>query len=136
MTIKIETRGLIELRSKIKTLFGGNSNHLISFLMLRVGRYAQGALQGKPYPPERSGQKYRRTGELNRSWLAQIIGRDTISIINPASDKSGFYATYPVGDEQAWMHKDRWWQARPVVEETVPQAIEETEAYIGSVWNG
>ena len=136
MTINIEVKGLAELKRKMTTLFTGNSRHIISYLLLRVGRYAQGALQGRPYPSERPGQTYRRTGQLNRAWYARITKNDTISIINPAKGKSGYYASYVVGDQQAWMHAGRWWQARNVVEESLPQAIEETSEYTEAVWNG
>lgn len=139
----VEARGLIGLRRKMRTLFGGDSAHIISYLNERLGRYAVGALKGKPYPPERPKQKYRRTGTLNRAWNTVIENR-AIHIKNAAQSPNGtYYAGFVVGPEissignaQAWMHRGRWWNAPDVISETMPQVIEETAAYIESLWNG
>lgn len=141
MKLTVEARGLTELRRKMRTLFEGDSRHIITYLNQRLGRYLVGALQGKPYPPERSGQKYRRTGRLNRAWQAVTTGAwNTIHIQNKASDKGRAYAAWVVGNPiatgpaQSWIHQGRWWIATDVISDTIPQALEETGQYINSVW--
>lgn len=143
MNFVVEARGLTELRRKIKTIFEGDNRHIITYLNQRLGRYIVGALKGKPYPPELPGQKYKRTGRLNRAWAASIRGEyDTIHITNDARGKSGFYAGYVVGNPissignaQASIHRGRWWVATDVIEETIPRALEETSQYVESIWN-
>lgn len=138
----VEARGLTELRRRMRTLFDGDSRHIITYLNQRLGRYIVGALKGKPYPPELSGQKYERTGRLNRAWAANVQGRwDTIHITNNANFKGRYYAGYVVGNPissignaQASIHRGRWWVATDVISDTIPQALEETGQYIESVW--
>lgn len=90
------------------------------------------------YPEERAGQsvasshpvlgtifraaRYRRTGNLGRSWT--IESRDKgYTIKNNASRKGREYAKYVVGDAagdgQAWMHVGRWQLFRTVTDEEV-----------------
>lgn len=138
----VEARGLTELRQKMRTLFEGDSRQIITFLNQRLGRYIVGALKGKPYPPELSGQKYERTGRLNRAWTADVRGKyDTIHIINAANDRGRYYAGYvvgnaisSVGNAQADIHRGRWWIATDVISDTIPQALDETAAYVESLW--
>lgn len=138
----VEARGLLELRRKMKAIFEGDSRQIITYLNQRLGRYIVGALKGKPYPPELSGQKYKRTGRLNRAWAAGVKGKyDTIHVTNNASFKGRYYAGYVVGNPissignaQADIHRGRWWIATDVIEETIPQALEETNTYIEALW--
>lgn len=64
-------------------------------------------LRGTPYPPERPGQTYKRTGLLRRSWHADPTP-DGARIYN---DRPG--VTFVIGDwmggGQAWFHVNRWW---------------------------
>ena len=66
-----------------------------------------------PYPPERPGQKYKRTMKLQRSWRATPVP-DGARIENISG-----YASYVVGDHdgggQAWMHLGRWWKAEGII---------------------
>lgn len=64
-------------------------------------------LKAKPYPPKTPIQTYVRTGKLASSW--GVTGQ---SITNSAG-----YSEWVVGDNQAKVHKGRWWTAREVVEE-------------------
>lgn len=73
-----------------------------------------------PYPPERPGQRYRRTGNLFSHW--QIVALpDGYQIANTAMRKGKAYPQYVIGDarggSQAWMHKGRWEVLRDVVED-------------------
>lgn len=135
MTIKIEVRGLRELQAKIKKMFADNGQ-VITYLNARLGSLVSKALEDKPYPPERPGQTYRRTGNFGRSWLPRIKGRNTISIINPVKARGRFYANYVAGDKQAWMHVGRWWTARKVAEDNIEQALTDTEKEAETLWNG
>ncbi len=66
-----------------------------------------------PYPPERPGQKYKRTYKLQRGWRASPTPEGA-----KIENVSG-YATFVVGDPdgggQAWMHKGRWWIAEGII---------------------
>lgn len=77
-------------------------------------------LSGSAYPPERPGQKYRRTGTLRASWSWHQQGNNAIRFENTAAQQGPPYAIYVVGDasgqRQAWMHVGRWWKAREKVE--------------------
>lgn len=69
------------------------------------------------YPPERPGQKYKRTFRFKRSWnLAFVSDGLLIENLTP-------YAGRVVGDEfgknQAWMHVGRWSLFRSVVEQEI-----------------
>lgn len=72
----------------------------------------------RAYPPERPGQRYRRTGALGRNWDIRI-NPASITIYNRMA-----YAGYVVGDGkgkgQAWMHRGRWWLARDVANAARP----------------
>ncbi len=70
-------------------------------------------MRAMPYPPERPGQKYKRTGLLRRSWHA-----------DPTPDGARIYNDRPgvvfvigdwMGGGQAWMHIGRWWTAEGVL---------------------
>ncbi len=55
------------------------------------------------YPPERAGQKYRRSEDLKRGWAASPSG-DVIALENTVD-----YAGLVYSDaDQADVHKDRW----------------------------
>ena len=78
---------------------------------LHVMRY----LSVRPYPPERPGQRYKRTGRLGRSWKVSTRGQSVI--IENTAPYSGYVVGDGKGQGQAWMHKDRWYRARAVVDE-------------------
>ena len=90
----------------------------------------------KIYPPERMGQKYIRTYNLQRSW--EIISRSNgYTIRNNASFGGKTYAKYPVGNayglEQAWMHTGRWQKFRDVNDEEVSKLPPELDGLITQV---
>lgn len=77
------------------------------------------------YPPERPGQRYKRTGRLFSHW--SITGfEDRYTIANDMP-----YSKYVVGgargDGQAWMHVGRWELLRDVTEEEMAQMPEEVQ---------
>lgn len=84
-----------------------------------VGRWAKrtsNRLRKKKYPPTRPGQRYKRTRTLARSWHAKRQKSMVWNIENRAQQKGRIYASYVVGDRQAWMHKGRWWIASQEIE--------------------
>jgi len=91
------------------------------------------------YPPERQGQRYKRTGRFFRSWGIDRIGNTGYLIKNTARDPRTRkeYGRYVVGTAygtgQAWMHKGRWELLRDVVEEELqrlPPAVEREIALV------
>lgn len=81
-------------------------------------------LEKEPYPPERSGQRYIRTGRLGHSWRNQRPRKMVRVITNRASTaRSGFYGGYVVGQQQAYMHRNRWYIASELVEADLPKLI-------------
>lgn len=74
------------------------------------------------YPPEPVDSSYTRTGTLGRTLSAGAA--DNIHEVTQTGDYSEAsfgtrlgYAQYVIGDnEQAWMHKGRWWRLVDVLE--------------------
>lgn len=94
-------------------------------------------LKSKPYPPKRMGQKYIRTGQLANRWKVAYAGKNSVSIVNEAEQRGRKYATYVVGDSkgsgQAWMHKGRWWLARPVIDDEIPELKDDITEHVVDV---
>lgn len=80
------------------------------------------------YPPQRPGQKYKRTGRLGRS-MGSTMGGGKAGPADIESVEIGDkyvvgkygsrleYAQYVIGEEtQAWMHVGRWWTERKVAQ--------------------
>lgn len=55
------------------------------------------------YPPERPGQKYKRTGNLGAGWRITRGKQGVMSLTNPTP-----YAPLVQGLRQATVHKGRW----------------------------
>lgn len=68
-------------------------------------------LKSKPYPPRTATQTYVRTGNLANSW--GVGGGNGNWYVRNSAD----YSEWVVGDDQAKVHKGRWWKVRDVVEE-------------------
>jgi hypothetical protein len=87
------------------------------------------------YPPERPGQKYKRTGRLGDSWATRTAGPMMRAIYNPTP-----YAHWVVGDthgnRQAWMHKGRWWIARQKVLSMLPSLVRRIELRVTHFFEG
>ena len=77
-------------------------------------------LKQTPYPPKRPNQRYVRTGRLANSWKVVKQGTAQYQITNSAANRGRLYAGYVVGLNQAWMHKGRWWIARDIVAQEIP----------------
>jgi hypothetical protein len=81
-------------------------------------RQARDRLEEREYPPELPGQRYRRTYNLKYGFVYLQQNREEWLIYNAMQ-----YSSYVVGeeDEQAEIHKGRWWIAREVVEEGISE---------------
>ena len=79
-------------------------------------------LEKTPYPPERSGQRYIRTGRLGRSYRVQKPRRMVRVITNRASTaRSGFYGGYVISQQQARVHRGRWYIMADLIEADLPK---------------
>ena len=83
-----------------------------------------------PYPSRPPTSKYVRTGTLGRSLgsggepdIKRIIGSSTM--LTGEFGTRLKYAPYVVGENQAWMHKGRWWRLPvEVLNRAVPKITE------------
>lgn len=88
------------------------------------------------YPPERPGQRYKRTGRFFYSWGIDRVGNTGYVLKNTArSPKTRKeYGQYVVGNayglKQAWMHKGRWELLRDVVDQEVAELPDDVEKEI------
>lgn len=63
--------------------------------------------QATTYPPERPGQRYRRTFKLRNSWKREQVLSG--SVLGKVSSQGVAYSRYVMDAErQAWMHQGRW----------------------------
>lgn len=97
----------------------------------------RGVLKSTPYPPKRPNQRYKRTGTLANSWRAVRLP-DGATITNTAKQRGRGYARYVIGDTkgdgQAWMHAGRWWKARSIIDEAIPEMRAELAKEILKEW--
>ena len=93
-----------------------------------LGRWAddeRDMLERTPYPPERSGQRYIRTGRLGKSYRVQKPRKMVRVITNRASTaKSGFYGGYVISQQQARVHRGRWYIMGDLIEDDLPKLYE------------
>lgn len=68
----------------------------------------------KNYVSPRPGSSYQRTGELGNSWGYHELGPGQFSFDNMSD-----HAQMVVGEDQAWMHRGRWWQAAERIDEHI-----------------
>lgn len=102
-----------------------------------VGGWAKSTarkLKSTKYPPKRPNQRYKRTGQLANKWSAVRIIGGQWTIENRAQQKGRIYARYVVGDEQAWMHKGRWWRASDEIAKYTPDLTKQLTSKIEDIW--
>jgi hypothetical protein len=81
------------------------------------------------YPPAPGGSTYQRTGQLGSSWRVEKPGGGQYAFTNATP-----YAGYVVGEDQAFMHRNRWWIASERIDEQmVDLALRLAKAV--EVWN-
>lgn len=117
--IDIEFRGLEEQMRRFANVPGLNRA-----LDAGMSRWANQIVRSRfvgmgHYPPPRPGSPYIRTGTLGAGWTVSQRGPLQHRLANPV-----LYATYVVGERQAWMHRGRWWMARARLDEAMPPLLE------------
>lgn len=123
-----EVRGINRVRNALRRLAALDRTILQPGLK-EWSQLVRKQLKAKPYPSQRPGQTYVRTGNLANRWAAEPIGTSAVTITNTA-DHAGFV----VGDNQAGVHAGRWWQASPVIEEQMPSLTKKLSQEIERVW--
>lgn len=113
-----EVRGTNRVANKLRTL-AAQMPTITNKSLYQWADDTRKELKGTKYPPKRPGQKYKRTGRLANSWKVDRAQKK-VDIINTASSKGKKYAGYVIGDNQAWMHKNRWWRASDVIKKQIP----------------
>lgn len=78
------------------------------------------ALEKEPYPPPVPNQRYIRTYRLKYGYYVQKPRKMVRVISNRAASQGGLYGGYVVGQQQAYMHQGRWYQALDIVEQGLP----------------
>ena len=135
--IKLDLTGL----QKHTADFRRQALDVIERALMDEHRRDEAMFRGTPYPPERPGQRYVRTGTLGRSWKHRVIkktrSRVEVGVENTASQKGRNYASYPLGDDegrQAWMHRGRWWVALQKYEATVDRKAQRIRHDLAKLW--
>lgn len=137
-SFSLELRGYNRVRNNMRRLASDMEKELDPVVGTWT-RWTRSRLKARAYPPMRPRQTYVRTGQLANRWRVEKKGPSRHAIMNDARGPRGqLYATYVVGDgrgeNQAWMHKNRWWIARDVINETTPQLTTALSARIREVW--
>lgn len=105
ISITADTSQLDALVTRLDALDGPKALTPLIPTLRSIGRDIADVM--RVYPPERSGQRYERTGDLGRGWRpddgAFVGGAFVVSISNAVE-----YAPWVQGEQQAWMHVGRW----------------------------
>ncbi len=128
MSFSVEIKGINRVANALRKLAALDKTILDPVLK----RWAQGVrqkLKGTSYPAKRPGQTYVRTGNLANKWAVDQMSTGVWAIANRAD-----YAEYVIGEEQAWFHEGRWWQAKDIIEGEIPQLTEDLSNEIERVW--
>ena len=70
------------------------------------------------YPPPPSASTYDRTGLFGDSWNLTEQGPSKVEFLNTAP-----YGGFVAGEDQAWIHRGRWWVAIKRIEEDIPALL-------------
>lgn len=132
----IEIEGLAEAIQKYR-----GASRKLGLAMRETMRNSLNVLHEKvpPYPPPPSDSTYRRTGTLGRSLGSRRGGGraglpDIYRVTGSTKNIEGAfgtrldYAPYVISDDdQAWMHKGRWW--------TMNTVADRARSKIKKLWN-
>jgi hypothetical protein len=112
----LQLRGANELRNKLERLAAGLDDASTDALEHEI----RGPLS--PYPPERPGQKYRRTYRLQHSLGSYV--RPLPSEVQGVLTAAVSYAKWVINKgTQAWMHEGRWWTLQGEAIKLVPRIL-------------
>lgn len=78
------------------------------------------------YAPPPAGSTYIRTGRLGDSWSSSELDWSAFVFENRAD-----YAGLVVGEDQAWMHRGRWWRATDRIAERTDELMRDLEEALG-----
>jgi hypothetical protein len=123
ITVKLTNADNIQIGlRKFGAAIPGITSRIIGVAMRRVRESYRGPYSGYSVP-ERVGQNYTRTGNLNASTYVEQRGMSYTLVSNAYHDGRP-YSVYPLGDglglNQAWMHVGRW----PTVRSKITEAME------------
>lgn len=129
MTFSYEIRGANRVGNALRKLASLNKN-VIDPIGRKWAQGVRGKLKAKPYPAKRPLQTYVRTGNLANKWAVENQGLGKWAIVN-RTDYGGFV----VGEKQAFMHLGRWWIARDVIQEEIPNLTKDLSQEIERIWS-
>lgn len=141
--ITFEIRGYDRVRNNLRSVIAAHPKET-NDVMRKWAEDARMFLKRTPYPPVPANSRYKRTGRLASSWKKEQVKPGVWALTNNATGPKGqFYARYVVGEEsgpknkrQAWMHKNRWWRADEVIEQThIPELRLFLEEMYVNMWN-
>jgi hypothetical protein len=129
--IDIELLGLEEILRRWANVPGINSA-LGRIMALWARTVVATRLRGRGhYPAPPAGSTYIRTGRLGAGWDVRMTGPLEHRIVNPT-----IYATYVVGERQAWMHRGRWWTARQRIDAALPDLVRQMRQAVANLLRG
>lgn len=141
--ITIEIRGYNRVRNNLRSVIAAHPKETDE--VMRVwAEDTRMLLKRTPYPAKPANSRYIRTGKLASSWRKDRIKPGVWIIANNARGPKGrFYARYVVGvkdgagdQRQAWMHRNRWWNADEVIEQQrIPELRNGLEERFIELWN-
>lgn len=128
--IHVDVRGLREVIAKYQGV-SKRFNKEVEFITNKVVGFVIG--KTPPYPPEPSNSTYDRTGRLGRS-VRELQGSNPDALsrteVRPFG-AVGFIGTrvesspYVIDEQnQAWMHRGRWWTLQNFVKGLTGQIVE------------
>lgn len=132
MIINITINGVDQTKSRISMF---NPTGVMAAVDPSIGDFAEyvaDTLRTTAYPPERPKQRYKRTGNFGRAWKAVKHGKGEWKVVNEVTDRRGrIYPGYVSGrapedkTQQAYMHVNRWWIARDIVDSLEQKLIDD-----------
>lgn len=91
--------------------------------------------EARVYPPQRPGQRYRRTEDLKRGWRRTDARRDAgalvVDVENPVA-----YGSFVQGDDQAPVHRGRWKRLKVIGQDQLPAIRARASAWAVRTWRG
>ena len=87
------------------------------------------------YPPERAGQRYRRSEKLKGGWKRSAARRSggavEVDVFNPTE-----YGPFVQGEDQAPVHQGRWKKLKTIGEERRGELRTKVQGWALRVWRG